>query len=418
MASKTISNIWSVSEKVGTSTKDKWFACPISTLNSALNNTNNIPSNAKITGAKLYVKADFDCGMVFANVYIKYGFGGTSNINASLLGETKTTSTDPLYYPDSGVDVFKYLSSTLSPFAFSTANGSYLAFMFKSSNIFSKTYTINEVRLDITYEIPKYTITLNKGTGCASVSGGGTYDRGASATISCTSLPGYDIGGSGIVKWQDSAGNIVFDYTPQTFNIYQNYNLTCNIYPNVYFIEYSPGFYGDYINSTMERVFNAHYDEDFTIHSNTFFKVNTNHSITINFKDGDTISPMVKYREFDRWYSEDTGAYYTAGQVVKNLTATHGATITLTAQWKAPYFTVPTPADKDGYEFVGWEYQGTIYPPGASFKPKDNLISATAIAVWNRLKIEDVYGGNNKAGVYVANTECKAVYVGNTQVYG
>lgn len=163
MASKTTDSIWSNSNKVGTSTGAGWLSCPISTLTSALNNTNNVPSNAKITKIIMHVTADFDCGMGLANVYLKYGFGTTNSISKYLLqgsGEgEKFTKTTPLEYPEGGIDITSYLSKNTSPFAFTTEHGSYLAFRFYSTNVFSKTYYVNSLTFDITYEIPSYTIT-------------------------------------------------------------------------------------------------------------------------------------------------------------------------------------------------------------------------------------------------------------------
>lgn len=399
---------------------DTWYSVTLDSVQTAITNA-GLPAGAKITNARLVVEAHYTGALNLAKIYVYAGWStSTSSITYQYVNGDRIGTSAANYY--SGyilTSIFNGANDYRAPFTLNKRGCSYLTVWLKTANVTARKHFIDDVYIEVTYEIvPKYTVSLTPGTGCASVSGGGSYFQGDSATISCTSLPGYDIGASGIVRWQDSAGNIVFDYTPHTFNVYQNYSLTCNLYPNVYWIEYKPGFYGDYIDSSATRSFSIDYDKDFTIHSNTFFKANTNHPITINFQDGDTITPVVKYREFDNWYSENTTAYYSPGQVVRNLTTTHGKTIVLTAQWKAPYFIMPTPGAKEGYEFIGWEYRGTIYPPGASFKPQENLVSTTIVAVWNRLKIEDVYGGNTKAGVYVSNTECKAVYVGNTKVYG
>lgn len=200
MASKTTDSIWSDSNKVGTSTGAGWLSCPISTLTNALNNTNNIPSNAKITKIIMHVTADFDCGMGLANVYLKYGFGSTNSINEYLLqgsGEgEKFTKTTPLEYPEGGIDITKYLSKDTSPFAITTTHGSYLAFRFYSTNIFSKTYYVNSLTLEITYD-EYFTVTVRASPPeGGTVSGAGIYKYGEYATFEAIPNEGYKF-----VRW-------------------------------------------------------------------------------------------------------------------------------------------------------------------------------------------------------------------------
>ena len=186
----TSSNLWNKSNKVGTSTGEKWVeACPISTLNSALNSL--LPSNARITNLKLHVNADFDCGMIFANVYLRYGWGGTSSINRELLSSTKMTSTNELEYPSGGVDITSYLSSKTSPFALSTGNGSYLAFAFSSSNVTSKTYKITSLTFEVSYETLVTVSPIIHPTGAGTVSGGGAYGTGDTVTLTAKPNNGY-----------------------------------------------------------------------------------------------------------------------------------------------------------------------------------------------------------------------------------
>lgn len=207
MASKTTDSLWSNSNKVGTSTGAGWLSCPVSTLTNALNNTNNVPSNAKITQVKMHVTADFDCGMGLANVYLKYGFGGTSSINEYLLQGSdegvKFTKTTPLEYPEGGVDITKYLSKDMSPFAFTTTHGSYIAFRFYSTNIFSKTYYVNSLTLEITYEIHNHSYTTVVSETAATCLSAGSRtkkcDCGATTTETISAL-GHSFGSTTAAK--------------------------------------------------------------------------------------------------------------------------------------------------------------------------------------------------------------------------
>ena len=141
-----------------------WIACPISTINTAI--ASNTPSGAVITGLKLNVEADF--GHVLANAYIQYGWGTETSINKHLLNssgaDTKLTSTDPVWYPSGGVNIFGYLNSDNR--TLSTANGNYLAFRFYSTNIFLEEYRVTKITLDITYHTHNYSPSVTKTATC------------------------------------------------------------------------------------------------------------------------------------------------------------------------------------------------------------------------------------------------------------
>lgn len=142
-----------------------WFSCGLSTLDNALNNKSNVPANATITGLRLYVAAHQES--VGANIYLKYGFGGTGSISAYLYGSSSgdgnkvgSSSSD---HPSGGVDITGYLNRTVqsdsTPFKLSRSYGEYLAFRFISGNYLGKTYYIDSVKLDITYQAHTHSYT-------------------------------------------------------------------------------------------------------------------------------------------------------------------------------------------------------------------------------------------------------------------
>ena len=200
----TTGNLWNKSNNVGTNTGEKWVeACPISTLESALNNTSYVPANAEITGLKLHVKADFDLGMIFGNVYLRYGWGGTTSINKELLSSSKMTSTNELEYPSDGVDIYSYLKSVYSPFSIKKDNGNYLAFAFSSSNITSKTYKITSVTLEITYKTHNhsYTTAVSEIAATCLTTGSRTKKCACEATLTETiSALGHSFGSTTAAK--------------------------------------------------------------------------------------------------------------------------------------------------------------------------------------------------------------------------
>lgn len=143
----------------------KYAICPLSTLEAALNNSKYVPANATVTKVQLYANISWWCGGgASAKGYVKYGFGGTQSVNKELLGSTRIeggASADNAYdYPSGGVDVTSYLNNRVAPnVKFKTENGSNLVFSFQSDNWAKKTYHVKSVKLDITYEVLKYTVT-------------------------------------------------------------------------------------------------------------------------------------------------------------------------------------------------------------------------------------------------------------------
>ncbi len=150
MATKTV-RVWDGASK---DPKNAWFVKALSEINTTLNS--NLPQNAKITGAKLIVNADYDGGTALSQVYIKYGFGYTGNFNVPLLDETRITQSGANY--SAAVDL-KYFSSLVYPFAFVGNVGSYLTInIYTSNNLVSK-FNINYVDLEITYEVHSHSYT-------------------------------------------------------------------------------------------------------------------------------------------------------------------------------------------------------------------------------------------------------------------
>ena len=173
----------------GIGTKTAWFSKSLSEINTTIRQ--NVPQNHKITKVVMYVNADYDLAGI-GQVYIQYGFGGSGSISTYLYGSngsTKMDSTNPKDYPTSGIDITSYFTngngSVVSPFAIRTDNNSHLSVKIWSSNIANKTFFVKNVRLEVTSEVPKYTITW------ANIDGNGkttttTVNRGTVPTYSGT----------------------------------------------------------------------------------------------------------------------------------------------------------------------------------------------------------------------------------------
>ena len=151
MANKTIL-LWDTDSK---KPKNAWWSTGISNFNSVINSNNNLPTNAVISKAVLKVYADFDGAGGLANVYMKYGFGGNESISTQLGGQRKLTGDETNY----DTDITSYMSSKVSPFAISTAYGSYFSANIYTTNIVVSALRMGKVELYVEYSIPTYTVT-------------------------------------------------------------------------------------------------------------------------------------------------------------------------------------------------------------------------------------------------------------------
>ena len=87
------------------------------------------------------------------------------------------------------------------------------------------------------------------------------------------------------------------------------------------------------------------------------------------------------YLTFVNW-ADSNGTPYNPGQQVKNLTATNGATVNMTANWKGEV-TLPSPT-KEGYIFRGWKnYREHLCEGGSKYTPYS--ASETLYAQWDEI---------------------------------
>ena len=126
---------------------------------------------------------------------------------------------------------------------------------------------------------------------------------------------------------------------------------------NTYYVSFDKN--GGSGNDMAKQTFT--YGASQTLSANTY--TGPSYTVTFNSNGGPTVSSQSTTRPFTGW-SDGNGETYTDQQPVKNLTATNGATITLTAQWGSGTITLPTPATCTGYSFLGW-YNGTTRVGGS-----------------------------------------------------
>lgn len=164
-----------------------------------------------------------------------------------------------------------------------------------------------------------YTVTLNKGTGIASVSGAGTYYYGQSATISATLSTGY--------KWLNWTGTVTYGNISNTFTVDSDKTFTANAEPIQYTIRFNGN--GNWNTSQGSYTQQFTYDVSATLTPNKFTRADATAYNSIYYERG---------YEFIGWGTSSTQitATYSDKQTVKNLTTSDGATIDLYALWKKP----------------------------------------------------------------------------------
>ena len=162
---------------------------------------------------------------------------------------------------------------------------------------------------------------------------------------------------------------------------------------------------------TTQGISNVSYDTDVKLTPNGF----TRNKFTITYDaNGGTCATAQEIRNytFAGWAETSTGnVKYSDQQVVRNLSATNGATVTLYAKWNEPNATITLPiATKEGAVLEGWYLGETkIGEAGDTYTPTS---SVTLTAKWIEKYTPEITGSN--ATMLVGNTLPNAFTFKNT----
>ena len=162
---------------------------------------------------------------------------------------------------------------------------------------------------------------------------------------------------------------------------------------------------------TTQSISNVSYDTDVKLTPNGF----TRNKFTITYDaNGGTCATAQEIRNytFAGWAETSTGnVKYSDQQVVRNLSATNGATVTLYAKWNEPNATITLPiATKEGAVLEGWYLGETkIGEAGDTYTPTS---SVTLTAKWIEKYTPEITGSN--ATMLVGNTLPNAFTFKNT----
>lgn len=193
----------------------------------------------------------------------------------------------------------------------------------------------------------KYTILANGIHGTAL--GGGTHNYGVSIPLTAVPNDYYHF-----IKWQKNGVDVAAadggTASPLEITVTGDATYTAVAEANTFSVSFAAGAQGS--GTMANQAFTCYVAQNLI--SNAF----TGATKTVTYyyhgatAGNGTASASDSYT-FANWLCTEDSRTYTNGQNVSNLTSTNGATYALTAQWKAPSVTLPTPT-RIGYTFNGW----------------------------------------------------------------
>lgn len=170
----------------------------------------NIPSNATVDNLTVYVRntvSNTSYGLL--SLYLTkgktdrvYGAKKITNTDSTPQYISRSYSIDELYeyasyFIHGAGDTVKSMSDVIS-----FINDLTLLVRSSTSGVFkSSDCKIYDIYITVTYSLPKFTLTLTATEG-GTVTGGGTYESGTTATLTATPSDGYKF-----VKWSDGDTN-------------------------------------------------------------------------------------------------------------------------------------------------------------------------------------------------------------------
>lgn len=265
------------------------------------------------------------------------------------------------------------------------------------------------------------TLTVNKGTGIHSTTGGGTIRGGTSTTVTASASSGYSFS-----KWTDGSGTQKSTSASYTFTMpTSNLTLTANATANKYKITFNAN---GGTNKSGGNFSVTGYDVSYGNGTTTSYVTTTYNTSAFGSMSGN-IPTRTNYK-FLGWYTAASGGtqVYTAGGIAVNGTSYWNASgnwcyannLTVYAHWELleytiyfdgnggtiPYTTktaivnnsiiLPTASEcsKRGSELLGWSTTSVAtsatYSPGASYTVTTNGVTLYAIwMVGNRIWIKD-----------------------------
>ena len=434
---------------------ETWLGISLDSVEQTIRDT--LGTDKVITNARLCVAAHYTGALSMANIYVYAGWStSTSSITHNWInGNQLSTSRQDFYSSYRLSDIF---SNTYYPYTINKNGCSYYTIYLKTANATQRKHFIDDVYVDVEYT-QLYNVSIGATAGGSVNHNGGTYAAGTTWSAAAYPTIGYKFSG-----WSNGS-SIVSTANPYNFTVNSNVALTAVFNPITYNITYnanggtgsvgassanfgnnvslaSGGFSRQYavvcnpnydskpnIVGYVDAAFNGWEDRGNIVAADGVeyswtqfdapFYANTQTDVygVFGYHKYNLINHYINNGQYEGRAPISGGArgVYPAGATVNSLCTTEQATATLYAQWGAGYGYLPAAPTRPGYKFLGWVFQGMTFQPGDMIQVGSDLVFTGA---WEQTAIRDVYGGNINATVYVGNSECKGVYVGNTLIYG
>ena len=314
------------------------------------------------------------------------------------------------YAPGTSVTVKAVVSNGYTWKKWTSSNTSLVA------NSTSQTYTFTmpsgNVTLTPSATVTKYTVTVAKGTGISSVTGGGTYAPGTSVTVNANLLSGYTW-----EKWTSnntsllpSSSNRSYTFTMPAGNVtltasavVTKYNVTVNTGTGISTVS-GGGFYAPGSSVTVKAVVSNGYTWEKWMSSNTSLVSNsTSQTYTFTMPSGNvTLTPSATVTKYTVAVAKGTGI----SSVTGGGAYTPGTSVTVNA-------TVA-----DGYTWKQWDSSNTSLLAGStsrsySFVMPSGNVTLTATSTVTTYKLS--YSANGGTGAPADQTGATSYIISSTR---
>lgn len=261
------------------------------------------------------------------------------------------------------------------------------------------TWELSGISITANYTIPTYTLTVtSNNTTYGTVTGGGTYDVGASATLTATPNTGYRF-----VKWNDDNTD-----NPRTVTVTGNATYTATFESSKFYVYFSGYGATSGVNSAPSTI-TATYGKSYTLptpgttfHKQVTISWNGNaDDATLSFTERTPLCYCIGWKR-----DPNTSTMYQPGESVNIEPTTEGGNVTFYATWGATSTDNPI-ATRPGYRLKEWNTKadgsGTAYT-GDTIETSDDI---TLYAQWEKstctltvISTSDAYGTVTGGGTY------------------
>lgn len=238
----------------------------------------------------------------------------------------------------------------------------------------------------VTYS-PKYTLTVGKGTGISSVSGGGTYVEGTQVSVSATASSGYNFS-----KWtsgSSSSSTQLSTANPYSFKLTGNTTVYAQASLKTYTISYSANG-GSGSTSAQTKT----HGTNLTLRANGFTAPTGKSFKNWNTKADGTGTSYAAGASYSAEGNATLYAQWSTNSYTVTFNANGGttpSTQTMSKAYGASLGTLPT-TSRDGYKFNGWY---TATSGGSKITTSTTVTgNVTYYAQWSAYTLTVIYNAN------------------------